>query len=261
MLSFLGNHWVLDILDVAIVTVLFYKLYMFIRSTRAVTMFLGLLLIMGVAFLAQYVGLHGLNWIVEGLKTIWLIGFLIVFQPELRRALSNLGQNPLVRPFISRTETNEAVDVVVSAVFEMAEARIGALIVFLGQAGLKGVIETGTPLFARTSEELLLSIFQPRSPLHDGAVIVQGSQIIAAGCILPLTQDPHLSRTLGTRHRAAIGITEEADCEVVIVSEETGTVSYAQGGHLKRYLTRETLRETLTEAMAEREGEPEVAPA
>jgi diadenylate cyclase len=117
------------------------------------------------------------------------------------------------------------------------------------------VIETGTPLFARASEELMLAIFQPRSPLHDGAVVVQGSQIVAAGCILPLTQDPHLSRTLGTRHRAAIGITEEADCEVVIVSEETGTVSYAQGGHLKRYLTRETLRETLTQAMAEREPE------
>jgi diadenylate cyclase len=256
--SFLGNHWILDVLDIGIVAAIFYKLYMFIRSTRAVTMFLGLLLIIGAGVLAQVLGLHGLNWIIGSLKTIWLIGFLIVFQPELRRALSNLGRNPLVRPFISRSETNEAVDVVVNAVFEMAEARIGALILFLGQAGLKGVIETGTPLFARASEELLIAIFQPRSPLHDGAVVVQGSQIIAAGCILPLTQDPHLSRTLGTRHRAAIGITEESDCEVVIVSEETGTVSYAQGGHLKRHLTRDTLRETLTEKMAERR-EPEAA--
>jgi diadenylate cyclase len=249
------NHWLLDLLDIGIVAAIFYKLYMFIRSTRAVTMFLGLLLIIGAGVLAQWLGLNGLNWIIGSLKTIWLIGFLIVFQPELRRALSNLGQNPLVRPFISRTETNEAVDVVVNAVFEMAEARIGALIVFLGHAGLKGVIETGTPLFARASEELIISIFQPRSPLHDGAIVVHGGQIIAAGCILPLTQDPHLSRTLGTRHRAAIGITEESDCEVIIVSEETGTISYAQGGHLKRYLTRETLRETLSDAMAEREPE------
>jgi diadenylate cyclase len=245
-LSFLGNHWVLDILDVAIVTVIFYKLYMFIRSTRAVTMFLGLLLIIGAGVLAQFFGLHGLNWIISSLKTIWLIGFLIVFQPELRRALSNLGHNPLVRPFLSRTETHEAVDVLVSTSFSLAENRTGALILILGSAGLKGVIETGTPIHARVSEELLLAIFTPKSPLHDGCVVVQGDQILAAGCILPLTQDPRLSRTLGTRHRAAIGITEESDCEVLVVSEETGTVSYAVGGQLTRNLTPDTLRNALT---------------
>jgi diadenylate cyclase len=246
VLNVLGNHWVLDILDVAIVTVIFYKLYMFIRSTRAVTMFLGLLLIIGSGVLAQFFGLHGLNWIISSLKTIWLIGFLIVFQPELRRALSNLGQNPLVRPFVTRAETHEAVDVLVSACFSMAETRTGALILILGSAGLKGVTETGTPLHARLSEELLLAIFTPKSPLHDGCVVAQGDTIVAAGCILPLTQDPRLSRTLGTRHRAGIGITEESDCEVIVVSEETGTVSYAVGGHLTRHLTRETLRNALT---------------
>lgn len=249
MLSFLGNHWVLDILDIGIVTVIFYKLYMFIRSTRAVTMFLGLLVIIGAGFLAGFLGLHGLNWIIGSLKTIWLIGFLIVFQPELRRALSTLGQNPLVAPFVSRTQVNEAADTLVNAVFEMADARTGALIVVLNAGGLKGVIETGTPLYARMSEELLLSIFQPRSPLHDGAVIVQGDQIIAAGCILPLTQDPRLSRMLGTRHRAAIGITEEADVEVIVVSEERGTVALAKGGSLTQNLTRDTLRDLLTTAM------------
>ena len=254
MLSFLGNHWVLDVLDVTIVAVLFYKLYTFIRSTRALTMFLGLLLIVGAGALARVLGLHGLNWIMGSLKTIWLIGFLIVFQPELRRALSNLGQNPLVRPFVTRTDVNESVDVIVNAAFEMAETRTGALILVLGQAGLKGVIETGTPLFARITEELLLAIFTPKSPLHDGAVIIQGDQVTAAGCILPLTQDPRLSRTLGTRHRAAIGITEESDCEVVVVSEETGTVSHAKGGFLTRNLTRETLRSTLAVALEERKS-------
>ena len=121
MLSFLGNHWALDVLDVGIVTVLFYKLYMFIRSTRAVTMFLGLLVIIGAGFLAGFLGLHGLNWIISSLKTIWLIGFLIVFQPELRRALSTLVQNPIVRPFVSRTRVSEAAGTLVSAVFEMAD--------------------------------------------------------------------------------------------------------------------------------------------
>ncbi|HMB69951.1 MAG TPA: diadenylate cyclase CdaA [bacterium] len=248
MLTFLGNHWALDVLDIGIVSVIFYKLYMFIRSTRAVTMFLGLLLIIGAGVLAQVLGLHGLNWIITSLKTIWLIGFLIVFQPELRRALSNLGQNPLVRPFVARVEPGEDVDMIVNAVFEMAEKRIGALIVVLGaHGGLKGVIETGTPLQARVSEELLLSIFTPKSPLHDGAVVVQGDQILAASCILPLTQDPRLSRALGTRHRAGIGITEESDCEAIIVSEETGTVSFTKNGHMKRRLDREKLRELLHE--------------
>ena len=252
MLTFLGDHWFLDLLDVAIVTVLFYKLYMFIRSTRAVTMFLGLLVIIVGGFLAEVLGLHALSSIIGSLKTIWLIGFLIVFQPELRRALSKLGQHPIVRPFVAHGEAHESVDMIVSAVFEMAEARVGALIVLLGQAGLKGVIETGTPLYARVSEELLLAIFQTKSPLHDGAVIIQSDQIVAAGCILPLTQDPRLSRSLGTRHRAGIGITEEADCDVVIVSEETGGVSHSKGGQLLSNLTRDSLRATLTTAFERR---------
>lgn len=247
MLNFLGNHWLLDVLDIGIVTVIFYKLYSFIRSTRAVTMVLGLLLIIGAGVLAQVLGLHGLNWIISSLKTIWLIGFLIVFQPELRRALSNLGQNPLVRPFVAHApESASSVDDIVNAAFEMADKRVGALIVVLGaHGGLKGVIETGTPIHANVTEELLLAIFTPKSPLHDGAVVVQGNQIIAAGCILPLTQDPRLSRALGTRHRAGIGITEESDCEAIIVSEETGAVSRARGGHLQRRIDRDQLRDLL----------------
>jgi len=255
VLNFLGNHWLLDLLDIGIVTVLFYKLYLFIRSTRAITMFLGLLIIIGAGFLAEFLGLHGLNWMISSLKTIWLIGFLIVFQPELRRALSTLGQNPLVSPFVSRVEARESIDAIVGAVFQMAEARTGALILILGHAGLKGVIETGTPLQAHLSEELLLSIFQTKSPLHDGAVVVTQDQILAAGCILPLTQDSRLSRTLGTRHRAGIGITEESDCEVIIVSEETGTVSIARGGQLRRGLSRESLRSALTETISTRSAQ------
>jgi len=255
VLNFLGNHWILDILDIAIVTILFYKLYIFIRSTRALTMFLGLLIIIAGGFLSEFLGLHGLNWIIGSLKTIWLIGFLIVFQPELRRALSTLGQNPLVRPFVSRTESDESVDVLVNASFHLAETRVGALMLLQGNAGLKGVIETGTPLYGQLSEELLVTIFQTKTPLHDGAVIISEGQIVAAGCILPLTQDTHLARTLGTRHRAGIGITEEADCTVIIVSEETGTVSLARGGLLQRNMTRESLRNALSESLAARESE------
>ncbi|GJM44175.1 MAG: membrane protein [Gemmatimonadota bacterium] len=252
MLNFLGNHWVLDVLDIGIVTVLFYKLYIFIRSTRAITMFLGLLIIIGGGFLAEFLGLHGLNWMIGSLKTIWLIGFLIVFQPELRRGLSTLGQNPLVSPFVSRVSETESVDAIVSAVFQMAETRTGALILILGHAGLKGVTETGTPLMAQLSEELLVSIFQTKSPLHDGAVVISQDQIVAAGCILPLTQDSRLARTLGTRHRAGIGITEESDCEVIIVSEETGTVSMARGGQLRRGLSRDSLRSALMDSLTAR---------
>lgn len=256
MLTFLGSHWLLDVLDITIVSVIFYKLYMFIRTTRALTMFLGLLVILAAGTLAEYVGLHALNTIIGAFKTALAIGILIVFQPELRRALSNLGQHPLVRPFVSRTESAAEWDVIVNAVFEMSEKRIGALIVVLGpHGGLKGVMETGTPVHAPVGEELLVTIFTPRSPLHDGAVIVQGDEILAASCILPLTQDPRLSRALGTRHRAAIGITEESDCQVVVVSEETGTVSLARGGRLKRRLDRDRLRSLLIASHRGREAE------
>lgn len=251
MLTFLGNHWVLDILDITIVSVIFYKLYMFIRSTRAISMFLGLLLITGGGLIAEILGLHGLSWIMGSLKTIWLIGFLIVFQPELRRALSVLGQNPIIRPFVYRNESHEAIDVIVSGVFLMAENRTGALLVILGHAGMKGLIETGTPLYARVSQELLQTIFTPKSPLHDGAVVISADQIVAAGCILPLTQNPQLSRTLGTRHRAAIGITEESDCVTIVVSEETGIVSSAKNGRLTRGMTPESLRAVLATAFEE----------
>lgn len=251
MLTFLGNHWVLDILDISIVSVIFYKLYMFIRSTRAISMFLGLLLITGGGLIAEILGLHGLSWIMGSLKTIWLIGFLIVFQPELRRALSVLGQNPIIRPFVYRNESHESIDVLVSSVFSMAERRTGALLVILGHAQMKGLIETGTQLHARVSQELLQTIFTPKSPLHDGAVVIQGDQIIAAGCILPLTQNPQLSRTLGTRHRAAIGITEESDCMTIVVSEETGIVSSAKNGRLTRGMTPESLRAVLAAAFEE----------
>lgn len=253
MLSFFGNHWALDLLDIGIVAVVFYKLYLFIRSTRAVSMFLGLLLIIVSGLLSQFLGLHGLNWIIGSLKTIWLIGFVIVFQPELRRVLSTLGQNPLIRPFIYQNRTDdEVIDIAVSAAFKMSHDRTGALIVLMRNAGMKGVIDTGIPLEARVSEELLLSIFNADSPLHDGATVVQGDQVSAAGCILPLTQNPQLSRALGTRHRAAIGITEESDCLVIVVSEQTGDVSCAKGGQLMRRLTLEALRKLLGEALSGR---------
>jgi diadenylate cyclase len=251
VLTFLGNHWILDILDISIVSVIFYKLYMFIRSTRAISMFLGLLLITGCGLIAEILGLHGLSWIMGSLKTIWLIGFLIVFQPELRRALSVLGQNPIIRPFVYRNEAHESIDVIVSGVFSMAERRTGALLVILGHAQMKGLIETGTQLHARVSQELLQTIFTPKSPLHDGAVVINADQIVAAGCILPLTQNPQLSRTLGTRHRAAIGITEESDCLTIVVSEETGIVSSAKNGRLTRGMTAESLHSVLAAVFEE----------
>ncbi len=234
----------IDILDIIIVAFLFYRLFLLIRGTRAAQMFIGLFLLIVVSFVARWLNMNALNWILSSLKTVWVVAFVILFQPELRRALSLLGQNRIIGYFL-KVEESSTVSEIVKACHQLTQAGLGAIIVVEKDVGLRNYIETGTHVDARVSAELLVTIFTPPSPLHDGAVIVEKNRIVAAGCILPLSQNPRLATSLGTRHRAGLGLSEETDAVVIIASEETKTISLAVGGKLKRKLDINTLRNDL----------------
>jgi diadenylate cyclase len=241
--------WWIDILDIVIVTFVFYKLFQLIRGTKAAQMFLGLIIIIAASFIADWLRLDALNWIISSLKTVWVVAFVIVFQPELRRVLAQLGQSRVLRHFV-RSEHLAVLDEVTRAAKELSLRRIGALIVIAREASLRNYIETGTRINAKVTRELIMTIFTPQTPLHDGACIVVREEIVAAGCILPLSENPMLPVDLGMRHRAAVGLTEETDAVVVVVSEETGGISVAVRGNLRRKLDVEALRQTLGEVLA-----------
>lgn len=243
-MSSLHFNLTIDILDVIIVAFLFYRLFLLVKGTRATQMFVGLFLLIILSFVAQWLNLNALNWILSSLKTVWVIAFVILFQPELRRALTQLGQNRIMGYFI-KVEESGTVSEIVKACHQMIQSKLGAIIVIEQDVGLRNYIETGTPLDAKVTSELLVTVFTPPGPLHDGAVIIEKSRVIAAGCILPLSQNPRLAKSLGTRHRAGLGLSEESDAVVIIVSEETGSISLAVGGKLKRKLDINTLRNDL----------------
>lgn len=224
---------VYDVIDFAIVWFLLYRLLLVVKGTRASQMFLGLGLIYLVSAVAETFQLTGLNRIFSSLKTVWLVSFVILFQPELRRALSQTGQFRVFR-FLFPIQATESLEEIAKAVRVMSRKRIGGLIVLARDAGLRNIIESGHRVDAKVSAELIVTIFTNYSPLHDGAVVVRDTTLVAAGCILPLSQDRTRVGTLGTRHRAAIGLTEETDALVVVVSEETGNLSIANRGLLKR---------------------------
>ncbi len=234
----------IDIFDVIIVTFLFYRLFLLVRGTRATQMFFGLFLLIILSFVVQWLNLNALNWILSSLKTVWVIAFVILFQPELRKALTQLGQNRILGFFI-KVEASSTVSETVKSCHKLTQSGIGAIIVIEQDVGLRNYIETGTLLDAKVTSELLVSIFTPPGPLHDGAVIIEKNRVVAAGCILPLSQNPRLARSLGTRHRAGLGLSEETDSIVIIVSEETSAISLAVGGKLKRKLDINTLRNDL----------------
>ncbi len=238
---------VIDILDIAIISFIIYKMYLFIRGSRAAQMFIGLILILIVSVFVQLLGLSGLSWIIQNLRTIWLIGFVILFQPELRRLLIYLGQTPLLRKLLKVTINKRMTEDVVKAAMELSKRGFGGLIVVVGNAGIKTIIETGQSLQAKVSVPLIVSIFNPRSPLHDGAVVIQNEIIEAAQCILPLSQNPNLEHQYGTRHLAALGLSEESDAVIVVVSEETGKISLAFEGKLHPDLDFTRLRNMLNE--------------
>ncbi len=235
---------ILDVLDVLIVTFLLYRVFSLMQGTRAVHMFFGLIVLFVLSVIAQWMNLLAVNWLISSLRTVWVIAFVIIFQPELRRALSMLGQNRWLSRFVRMRESG-VIPEVCKAVQELSVKKTGALIVFEKDMGLKNYLETGTPVDGRVSAELIETIFTRPGPLHDGAVIIQSDRLVAAGCILPLSQDERLAQALGTRHRAALGLSEETDAIVVIVSEETGGIAYAEEGKLHRKVDISTLRNAL----------------
>lgn len=237
-------EFVVDAIDILIVALLLYRLFSLMRGTRAVHMFFGLIVLFVLSVVAQWVHLIAVNWLISSLRTVWVIAFVIIFQPELRRALALLGQNPLLSRFVHMRQSG-VIPEIVKSVQELSEKRIGALIVLEKDQGLKSFAETGTPIDARVTAELIGTLFTPASPLHDGAVIIQNDRVVAAGCTLPLSQDERLAPALGMRHRAALGLSEESDALIIVVSEESGSVAYAQDGKLYRGVDLSALRAEL----------------
>ena len=227
-----------DILDILIVTFIIYKLLHFIRETRAEQLAKGLLFLMVATLLSKVLQLYTLHWILSGVMTVGLIAVVVIFQPELRRGLEYLGRSKFsnVLSEVDKEEAKYMVGQLVEAVDSMSASHTGALIVIEREISLNDIAETGTIIDAAISAQMIGNIFYEGAPLHDGALIIRGSRIHAAGCVLPLTQNKNLNKELGTRHRAGIGITENSDALVIIVSEETGIISLAQNGKLTRFL-------------------------
>ena len=234
-----------DVLDILIVAVAIYEVLKHLRGTRAVQMGVGVALLVGIYYLSRWWHLDLVNWLIRNIFGYLVFASIVLFQSEIRRTLANLGRARFFR-FLTRTESNEElIEELVVAVSMLASQRIGAIIAIERDIGLRNYIEGGIPLDATTTYDLLLSIFQIRSPLHDGAVIVQGNRVAAAACFLPLTVNPTVSRDLGTRHRAAIGLTEESDAATIVVSEQSGRISLALDGRMERDLDADRLRERL----------------
>ncbi len=234
-----------DIMDILLVSFVIYNVFLLLYETRAVQMLNGLVVILFFVFIAKLLNLYTLTWILTALSAVWIIAFVIVFQPELRRALVELGQNRMFRGVFFKEHVQLYKEIRAAAEI-MSKKKTGALIVLERDINLKAFIDTGTKIDAETTSELLVTIFNSKSPLHDGAVIIREGRIVAAGCILPLTQKEDIDKSYGMRHRAAIGISEETDAITIIVSEERKTISLAIGGKITPDINGETLLEILS---------------
>lgn len=251
---FLRPDW-RNFLDIAVTSIIIYNLIRLVVRTRASAVFKGIAFVIVLAWLAEAFQLNALNWVLKQVINTGVICLVVLFQPELRKALEHLGRSNLARQVLTPSslrrqhspDTEKHIQEIINAVQSMARKRIGALIVFEGKTGLKDIIETGTICDAAISSALIQNIFEPNTPLHDGATIIKHERIVASACFLQLSEDNSISRDLGTRHRAAIGITETTDAISLIVSEETGIISYARGGKLTRYVDENTLRTLLSE--------------
>ena len=227
------------LIELAILWFVFYMLLLFIKGTRAVQVLKGIIIIVIIFLVTKELQLQTINWILARLFTISVIAFLVIFQPELRRGLARIGQ------FGMFSGQQRTLDEIVKAILILSKKKVGALVSIEREIGLKAYIESGIRMESNVSSELINTIFTPNTPLHDGGLVIQGSMIAAAGCLFPLTQNPHVSSALGTRHRAAIGLSEETDAVVVVASEETGDVSIAVNGKLTRNLDEKEFGRTL----------------
>ena len=241
-----------DVLDIAVVSLLIYEFLKLIRGTRAVQMAVGSLLVILLFYVSQLAPLQTLNWLIRNMLVYVAFAAIVIFQSDIRRALAHFGQAPFFRYFTRQAAADETIEEVVVAATILAQQRTGAIFAIEREIGLRNYIESGIPLDAALTYDLLVTIFRPGSPLHDGAVILQEGRIAAAACFLPLTVNPRLSRDLGTRHRAAIGLTEESDAVAVVVSEESGQISIALDGEIERGLTPDVLRQRLRDLVQQR---------
>ena len=252
MVEFFQNVFVgfrlIDVLDIVIVAYLVYKILGFIQETRAQQLVRGLVVLGIVFFLSDFLKLYLLNWLLRNFVTMGLFALIVLFQPELRRGLEQLGRRNIVSgQFRSLDKVNaiEVVKEIVAAVDDFSATRTGALIVFERETMLNDIIETGTIVDARISVRLLGNLFYEGSPLHDGAVIIRGDRIHAASCVLPLTEKKNIGRNLGTRHRAGLGVSEVSDALVIVVSEETGVISVAENGNFRRFMDLKSVEKIL----------------
>ncbi len=246
----LANYrWFQDTVDIALVYYLFYRLLLIIKGTRAFQMLLGIGLIVLALIASQAFEFYTLDWVIHSFWSQIVIAVVILFQPEIRRALAQMGERRFFKS-LSPVESSKFIEEIVKASVSMANKRIGALIVLERETDLTTIVEMGTNLDAKVSKEILTSIFLPYSPIHDGATIIRNGRIIAAGCFLPLTLSSNISKALGTRHRAAVGLTEETDAVVVVVSEETGEISVVKDGIIESNLDAPRLRKAVSNLFA-----------
>ncbi len=246
-----------DVIDVLVMSYVIYKLIIVLKETRAAQLLKGLLIILIFSRISFALNLYTINWVISNIFTAGLVLIIVVFQPELRRIFEKLGRSN--RFFVSLTKMDSQgdqtkTDEIINAVASLSRQKIGALIVIANKVGLADIVETGTLLNANISSELLINIFFPNSPLHDGAVIIKDDSIVAAGSFLPLSTNMSISKELGTRHRAALGMSEKSDAFIIVVSEETGIISTVYNATISRHIDTETLRSTLNKLFYEQDN-------
>jgi len=247
VLQYASAHWK-DALEIALLTVAIYYSWKFFKGTPGANVLMGLVtLFLGGTLLSEFFGLPVIGWIFKTLSAVLILALVVIFQPELRRGLAALGSQRL---FFGSADHREDVDVISEMTFELANKQLGALIAIERSQTLDSFAETGVTIDCEFSKELVVTIFYPKTPLHDGALIVRGNRLVAAGCIFPVSQAVDLDRTLGTRHRAALGLTEQADAVVIVVSEETGIISICHAGLIEREFEPESFRRRLAELLS-----------
>jgi diadenylate cyclase len=259
ILSVLRHFGWWDVLDVLIVALVIYEILKLIRGTRAVQMGVGAGLLVLLFYLSRWGHLETVNWLIRNMIGYLVFALIVLFQADIRRALAHFGRTPFGAYFARTQRAGETIEEVVVAAGMLASQRVGGIVAVERSIGLRNYIEGGIPLDATVTYDLLVTIFRPGTPLHDGAVIIQGDRIAAAACFLPLTVNPRVSKDYGTRHRAAIGLTEESDAVAVIVSEETGRISLAIEGSIESGLSADALRLRLLELLTSRRREPREA--
>lgn len=257
LINFIAAHWK-SWLEIILLAVILYYLFLFIRGTRGAPVVSGFILtLLVLTFAAQFLRFEVINWLLTKFLAFFAVAIIVIFQPEIRRILGELGSQQF---FFSQTRALENVDAIVAAVHSLAERKIGALIAIQREVGFRGIIQSGVTIDCHLTSEMLEQIFFPNTPLHDGGVVIQGNRIVAAGCIFPLTQKTELGRELGMRHRAGIGLTEESDAVAIMVSEETGTISIAFKGRVIRHLDETRLRRFLSALLVPRRLEVRLWP-